>query len=98
MALKLQEHDVRIYYRPGETNGNADGLSRQAWETPDSEPVDVPFGFSTSSRGRSSVGVDDRPQEKAKDSTPAKKKIPEEDEREHKTLHQLTHYIYQLVD
>ena len=31
-ALFLQEFQVAISYRPGSRNGNADGLSRQAWE------------------------------------------------------------------
>ena len=31
-ALRLQPYDYKITYRPGKDNGNADGLSRQAWE------------------------------------------------------------------
>ena len=31
MALKLQGWNLRIQYRPGEANGNADALSRQEW-------------------------------------------------------------------
>ena len=30
-ALKLSEHNFDIVYRAGDLNGNADGLSRQAW-------------------------------------------------------------------
>jgi len=42
MALKVQEYDVSIVYRPGKSNGNADGLSRQNFETdePDLSPAD----------------------------------------------------------
>ena len=32
MALKLQEFQPEIVYRPGSECGNADGLSRQAWQ------------------------------------------------------------------
>ena len=28
-------YDCSIQYRPGTANANADGLSRQAWETPE---------------------------------------------------------------
>ena len=31
-ALFLQEFAFEVRYRPGTRNGNADGLSRQAWE------------------------------------------------------------------
>ncbi len=31
MALKLQEFNVKIVYRQGKENGNADALSRQLW-------------------------------------------------------------------
>ena len=31
MALKLMCYDLTIQYREGESNGNVDGLSRQAW-------------------------------------------------------------------
>lgn len=31
-ALRLQPYVYTIEHRPGPTNGNADGLSRQAWE------------------------------------------------------------------
>ena len=30
-AMKLQEWDMKITYRPGSSNGNADALSRQEW-------------------------------------------------------------------
>ena len=36
-ALLLQSYDYEIHYRPGRSNSNADGLSRQSWE----EPKDV---------------------------------------------------------
>ncbi len=32
MALKIQDYDVTIEYRPGRLNGNADGLSRQNFD------------------------------------------------------------------
>ncbi len=38
-ALKLQLYDYKVIHRPGKDNGNADGLSRQAWE-PDKEAAD----------------------------------------------------------
>lgn len=31
-TLLLQEYDFEVIHRPGKENGNADGLSRQAWE------------------------------------------------------------------
>ena len=31
-ALTLQDYNFRVKYRPGESKGNADALSRQAWE------------------------------------------------------------------
>ena len=31
----LRDLDFNIKYRPGKSNGNADGLSRQAWTTDD---------------------------------------------------------------
>lgn len=36
-ALRLQEFDFQVQHRPGKKNGNADGLSRQAW-SPDPNP------------------------------------------------------------
>ncbi len=39
-ALKLQDRDLSIKFRPGRANGNADGLSRQGWTGVDeSEPI-----------------------------------------------------------
>lgn len=35
-ALKLQPYSFEVQHRPGTQNGNADGLSRQAW-LPDPE-------------------------------------------------------------
>ena len=32
MVLKFSDFDFEIVYREGLSNGNADGLSRQAWE------------------------------------------------------------------
>ncbi len=31
MVLKLMQFDMNIIYRPGSSNQNADGVSRQAW-------------------------------------------------------------------
>ena len=31
-ALSLQGQAMQIFYRPGKSNGNADGLSRQDWD------------------------------------------------------------------
>lgn len=31
-TLLLQEYDFKVIHRPGKANGNADGLSRQAWD------------------------------------------------------------------
>ena len=39
-ALRLQPFAYKIKYRPGSKNGNADGLSRQAWNLP--EATDLP--------------------------------------------------------
>ncbi len=39
-ALRLQPFSYKIIYRPGSKNGNADGLSRQAWDLP--EATDLP--------------------------------------------------------
>ena len=35
MLQKLQEFDFQVVHRPGEKNGNADGLSRQCSQTPE---------------------------------------------------------------
>ncbi len=37
MALKIQQYDVDIEYRPGRLNGNADGLSRQNYVCEDDD-------------------------------------------------------------
>ncbi len=37
IALKLQEWSISIIYRPGASNQNADGLSRQNWMSDDKE-------------------------------------------------------------
>ena len=39
-GLYLQEFPISIKYRPGTKNGNADGLSRQAWRTEIEDDVD----------------------------------------------------------
>ena len=36
-ALHLQQFNVTFIYRPGDSNANADGLSRQSWEETESE-------------------------------------------------------------
>ena len=36
-ALYLQQFSMTIHYRPGSKNQNADGLSRQAWNTVDED-------------------------------------------------------------
>ncbi len=51
-ALKLQVMDLTIKYKPGSTIGNADGLSRQAWD--DSESL--PGGCQLQTAGLSLVG------------------------------------------
>ena len=40
LALNMQDRDVRIVYRPGVENNNADGMSRRTWEM--QEVVDRP--------------------------------------------------------
>ncbi len=42
MALKIMQYDVCIQYREGSRNGNADGLSRQSWESLESEEMEHP--------------------------------------------------------
>lgn len=34
-TLRLQSFDFTVLHRPGASNSNADGLSRQAWFNPD---------------------------------------------------------------
>ncbi len=42
MALKLQNYDIEIAYRPGKLNGNADGLSRQNFDEDDNYDRGLP--------------------------------------------------------
>ncbi len=42
MALKIMQYDVCIQYREGSRNENADGLSRQSWESLESEEMEHP--------------------------------------------------------
>ena len=42
-ALRLTMYDCSIQYRPGTTNANADGLLRQAWETPEESDCSSSF-------------------------------------------------------
>ncbi len=51
-ALKLQDRELDIRYRPGKTNGSADGLSRQDLDEDglDSES-EVVLGYQTSPTG-----------------------------------------------
>ena len=37
-VLKLQSFDFEVVYRPGAQNGDADGLSRQAWDSTKEQP------------------------------------------------------------
>ena len=37
-ALTLQPYSFTVVYRPGSSNSNADGLSRQAWATGKQQP------------------------------------------------------------
>ena len=37
-VLKLQNFDFEVVYRPGSGNGDADGLSRQAWDSASEQP------------------------------------------------------------
>ncbi len=58
-ALKLQDRELNIRYRPGKTNGNADKLSRQDWDEDglDSES-EVVLGYQTSPTGKVLAGED----------------------------------------
>ena len=42
-ALRLQPYDYKVIHRPRKDNGNADGLSRQAWEPDKEEAEDTDF-------------------------------------------------------
>ena len=44
MALKLMQYDMCIEYREGASNGNAGGLSRQAWVITAEDKIKVPDG------------------------------------------------------
>jgi len=53
MALKLMTYDLAIVYRKGVANNNADGLSRQSWETEIDKSVHVPVQVDHSVSGLS---------------------------------------------
>ena len=48
-ALKLQNFDFSVVYRAGKENGNANGLSRQAWQPDLHEDVRIDANLPTSS-------------------------------------------------
>ncbi len=58
-ALKLQDRELDIRYRPGKTNGNADGLSRQDWDEDELDfESEVVLGYQTSPTGEVLAGGD----------------------------------------
>lgn len=56
-SLRLQPFDFRIIHRPGVDNGNADGLSRQAWEEDGEEEEERREEKKMSTNSRSQSGA-----------------------------------------